>query len=125
MIRSCSENVGTFLNWKENHNDEIASWRAESDGVRYELHEAMGDYVLWVGKGEKNALVAISEDRSELLRDADTFAAKLVPYAAHVKLDLVDAIQLNPQHTSTLWTLLTSPEFFSSEAENANQQEEK
>jgi hypothetical protein len=119
------QNTGSPLVWTPSRSDGVGVLRANREGVEYEIAEAFGDFVLWVGKNGKNGLVAISADRDSLKREADIFANQLVPYAAGCGLDLASLVIANSDHMATLWTLLSSPDFRTSEVQDGVQPKEK
>jgi hypothetical protein len=122
-----SQTTGTPLVWTPSRSDGIGILRANREGVKYEIAEAFGDFVLWIGKGDKTGLVAISVDRDRLKSEADIFANQLIPYAEDCRLDLASLVIANSDHMATLWTLLVSPvfKFDNSEVRNADQPKEK
>ena len=129
MIRSCekqsAQNISSPLEWTQSRSEGVGVLRANRGGVKYEISEAFGDFVLWIGKGEKTGLVAISVDRGSLKSEADIFANQLVPYAEGCGLDLASLVISNSDHMATLWTLLSSPDFRTSEVHDGFQPKEK
>ena len=122
-----SQTTGTPLVWTPSRSDGIGILRANREGVKYEIAEAFGDFVLWIGKGAKTGLVAISVDRDRLKSEADIFANQLIPYAEDCRVELARLVIANSEHMATLWTLLVSPvfKFDNSEVRNADQPKEK
>jgi hypothetical protein len=120
-----SQTTGTPLVWTPSRPDGIGILSANRDGVNYEIAEAFADFVLWIGKGDKTGLVSLSVDRGRLKSEADIFANQLVPYAEGCGLDLASLVIANSNHMATLWTLLSSPDFRTSEVQNGVQSEEK
>jgi hypothetical protein len=120
-----SQNISSPLVWTPSRSEGVGILRANREGVKYEIAEAFGDFVLWIGKGDKTGLVAISVDRDRLKSEADNFANQLVPYAEGCGLDLASLVIANSDHMATLWTLLSSPNFRISEVEHGYQPEKK
>ena len=120
-----SENISSPLVWTPSRSEGVGILRAHREDVKYEIAEAFGDFVLWIGKGDKTGLVAISVDRDRLKREADIFANQLIPYAEGCGLDLASLVIANSDHMATLWTLLSSPDFRTSEVQYGVQPEEK